>query len=360
MSSAESIRSFDGHVQNFHGLMSLFCWENPIRSATAFVECLVLLAICQNNGLLRLILHLGYLAIGVTALTEFATKFLNGGRAGLISSYRPSRLISVNKEHLQHHADTIVAIGVEALYWLRRILDARDLKLTLVSFAGIWILYGITAAISFGTLATIVVILAFTLPAIYYRFKAELDHAHGHFSNIFNAKYTDMQGQFNTAAGPQLERIRAARDGVNTIFGYPAAGAAAAVPVAAAVPMMAPPVEMPASAPSIRSFRPPSVRAPSVHAPSVRAPSIQRAQTAPSIRSNKSGFNPAMAVGAGALGGAALGAGAMGMAGGHSNGGSMYEHSEYGDSYGGSAYGSESYISDGQSFAGSYAEHEHH
>lgn len=308
MSSAESIRSHQGHLQAAQNVRSLLNWDDPIRTSTVLAECLVLLAIFQNGGVFRFILRMGYLAIGVTAFTEFATKFLSGGQSGLVSSFRPSRMIFVNKEHLQIHGDMIASVGVEVLYWVRRVIDARDLKLTAVSFVAIWFLYILTAIVPFSMMLTIAVILAFLLPPIYSRFTAELDHAHAYFSSILSNKYSEYHNHVATAVDPHLQTYRSARDTMGTVFGTNRS----MPPDAAPPPPMAPP-----------SMRAPSVRAPSIKAQSIKAGSIK----------SQGGFNPAMAVGAGALGGAALGAGAMAMGGGGgSAGGSAYsgEYSDYG------------------------------
>lgn len=229
-SSADSVRSYEVHVESVQGLMAVLRWQNPVKSATAFAESLIFLFIIQNGNILRFILQLGYLIIGITALTEFITKFLNGGRAGLVSSFKPSRLILINKERLQEHSDSLVAIGEELLYWIRRVLDARDLKLTLTAFFLTWILYAVTAIAPFSSLATTAVILAFTVPAIYTRFQTELEHARGHFSNIINNKYAEVQDQVNIKAGPQLEKIRAARQTIGGVFGYTQGNSSPAAP----------------------------------------------------------------------------------------------------------------------------------
>lgn len=222
MLPAESNRSYQVHVESVRGLMSVLRWENPVKSATVFIECLVILFLIQNGDILRLFLQLGYIAIGITALTEFITKFLNGGRAGLVSSFKPSRLIAINKERLQEHSDSLVSIGEELLYWVRRVLDARDLGLTLTAFFATWALYVVTAIAPFSSLATSAIVIAFTVPAIYSRFRNELTHARGHFSGLIEAKYSQVQGQVNAKAGPQLEKIQAARNTLGTIFGHSA------------------------------------------------------------------------------------------------------------------------------------------
>lgn len=316
---SESVRSYQLHVENFNGMMGLLTWQDPVRTSIAFGECLAVLALVQNGGILRFILYIGYFALGVTALVEFVTRWLNGGRSGLVTYFKPSQLIAVNKEHLQGHADTLVAATHEFLYWVRRVLDARDLKLTLTTFAGLWILYALTAVIPVSSMLMVGVIGAFTLPGLYYKFQAEFDHAHGHFAGIFNQHYQNYHGQAMATLDPHIQRYRSTRDAFGTIFGRGAGGAA---PVAAAIPPPAAP-----RAPSVRSMRPPS-----------KAPSV-RSMKAASIRSQ--GMNPAMAAGAGALGGAAVGAGGMAMA----DQGSYYG-SEYYDE--GSMYGSEySYMSEG-------------
>lgn len=273
---SDSVRSYEAHVQSVQGLMSLLLWENPVKSATAFIECLIILFVIQNGGVLRFILHLAYLAIGVAALTEIITKFLNGGQAGLVSSFRPGRLISLNKERLQLHSDTLVSIGEEILYWVRRVLDARDLKLTLTAFTSTWILYVITAVADFTSLATTATVLAFTLPALYSRFQTELNHAHAHFSRLFSSQYSAVQNKINTAAGPQIQMVRSCRQNVGAVFGY--APPASAAPVTAA-PVVAQPAQSihesvrsmssngTAGAESAHSSAPPSVN------PSSRSPS---------------------------------------------------------------------------------------
>lgn len=298
MSSAESIRSYQEHVQTFNVASSLFLWEDPIRSATAFGECLVLLAIFQSADLLRLVLRTFYLFIGITAATEIATKFLNGGHAGLVSSYRPSRLMPINKEHVQYHANLFATMFSEALYWVRRVVDVRDLRLSGISIFSLWFLYCLTAAISVSSILTMLVITAFTFPPIYMRFRAEIDHARGHIGGICTQHYNSYHDQFTSATQPHFSKVSTA---LGTVFGTGAAPAAAA--------------------PSIRSMKAPSVKSvhPAASIKSAKPASVKPAKPA-SVRSMKSGggMNPAMVAGGAALGGAALGAGAMAMMGGSS------------------------------------------
>jgi hypothetical protein len=361
MSSAESIRSYQEHIQTFNSASSIFNWEDPIRTATAFGECLVLLAIFQNADLLRFVLRLCYLFIGITALTEIGTKFLNGGHAGLVSSYRPSRLMPINKDHVQYHANMFATMFAEALYWVRRVVDARDLKLTGVSIFFLWFTYCLTAVFSVSSILSLLVIGAFTVPAIYTRFRVEIDHARGHLGGICTKHYNNYHNQIATATQPHLSKVSAAW---GSVFGA-GAGAAAAPPAAAA----------PAAAPSVRSMKAPSVRSVHPAAASIKSAkpaSIKSAKPA-SVRSMKSssgGVNPALVAGGAALGGAALGAGAMAMMGGGSKapsvagsmGGAPSTHgsapmSVYsgGGSAGASMYGSEYSYEDEGSFAGTVA-----
>lgn len=341
---SESIRSYQGHVDNFQGVMALLTWQDPVRTSIAFGECVGVLMLVQNGGILRFFLYVGYLALGVTALVEFATKFVTGGQSGLVSYFKPSKFLNINKEHLQSHADTIVAVVYEALYWARRVLDARDLKLTLMTFAGLFVVYGMTATVPFASMLTVFVVGAFTLPAFYLKFQKELDHAHGYFSNIFSDKANSarsqfMNSQFMNGLNPHLQKFRQTRDKLCVIFGItPGGGAPGAPPPAAApAPMAAPP------APSVRSVKPPSMKAASVR--SMKAPSAHGSAHG-SVKS-PSHFNSAMAAGAGAVGGAAIGAGAMGMAGSH---GSVYS----GHHGGGSDYGSD-YYDEGSMYGSEYS-----
>ena len=347
MSSAESIRSYQEHIQTFNGASSIFNWEDPIRTATAFGECLVLLAIFQSADFLRLVLRLCYLFIGITALTEIGTKFLNGGKAGLVSSYRPSRLMPINKDHVQYHANMFATMFAEVLYWVRRVVDARDLKLTGVSVFCLWFTYCLTAVFPVSSILSLLVIGAFTVPAIYTRFRAEIDHARGHLGGICNKHYSTYHNQITSATQPHISKVS---EVWGTVFG---AGAGAGAGAAAAAPA--------AAAPSVRSMKAPSVR-------SAHPGSIKSAKPA-SVRSMKSGgggANPALVAGGAALGGAALGAGAMAMMGGGSKAPSVAPSmrgsvppSVYsgGGSAGASMYGSEYSYEDEGSFAdsGSYA-----
>ncbi|KAF5095444.1 hypothetical protein D0Z00_003140 [Geotrichum galactomycetum] len=344
MSSAESIRSYQEHVQTFNGASSIFNWEDPIRSATAFGECLVLLAIFQSADLLRLVLRLCYLFIGITALTEIGTKFLNGGNAGLVSAYRPSRLMPINKDHVEYHANMFATMFSEALYWVRRVVDARDLKLTGVSIFFLWFTYCLTAVFPVSSILSFLVIGAFTIPATYTRFRTEIDHMRGHLGGICTKHYHNYQNQIATATQPHLSKVTAAW---GNVFG----GAAAAAPAAAA--------------PSVRSMKAPSVRSVHTAAASIKSakPASMKSVKPASVRSMKSsggGANTALVAGGAALGGAALGAGAMAMMG----GGAPSTHGSVpasvysgGGSAGASMYGSDYSYEDEGSFAdhGSYA-----
>lgn len=303
---------------------------------------------------------------------EVVTKSLGGGNNGLVSSFKPSRFLMVDPAHIQYHAQTYASFVSESLYWLRRIIDAKDAKLTTMAIFSLFVLYILTMMVSLPSLLTILLITAFTFPPTYNRYRPEMDHAYGQISSVFGGHYSNYQGQFNTMTAPHFEKVRAAQNSIGSFFGrgggapVPAAAAAAAAPVPAAVapvPVEAPPVVAAASehAPSIRSMKAPSVK--SSHSARSKAPSV-RTMSAPSIRSVRSkasGMNPAMLAGGAALGGAALGAGGMALASGGSRPpsvmlpapGAPSVYSDYGSEYSEGAY-SDYTMSDGRSIAGSH------
>lgn len=209
------------HVQRVDSLLSLLRWQNPVKSATILSELLVLLLFIHNDWrFLHSLLQIAYVTIGLVALTEAVTKFLNGGQAGLVSSFRPSRYVVIGSAQLQAHAGYIVVIAEELLYWIQRVLDATELRITITSFVFIFFVHRITAIVPFYPLINAVVIGAFTVPAIYARFQSEIDHANNYFANIFGEKVDLVKSEINTKAASQIEFVNSTRQSVGVIFGH--------------------------------------------------------------------------------------------------------------------------------------------
>lgn len=285
MSSAASIQSYEVHVRSVSNLRPLFLWENPVRTSVTLGEILAVLFMVQNSDFLRIFLRIIWLSIGGTLLLELATKFLNGGRSGLISSYRPSKslLPAISPEQLQAHSIAIASVLEEILYWLKRALDARDTSFTIMAFIAVWALYLVTYIASVASVFILAVIGAFTIPPLVVRFEPQIAHARAATNAWFTQKSAAMGAQFRETA-PGLASYYDRGLSLAGGMGLGAAGGAAAMAAAApAAPTPAPmeafpqPVPTPAPMPpAAASFRSGSVGG----APSIRSGSVYSHTTA--------------------------------------------------------------------------------
>ncbi|KAF5095036.1 hypothetical protein D0Z00_003298 [Geotrichum galactomycetum] len=231
-SDANTLSQQEKHIQRVDSLLSLLRWQNPVKSATILAELFLLLSLIHNDWrILHSLLQLAYVVIGLVALTEAVTKFLNGGNAGLVSSFRPSRYVVIGSAQLQAHASYIVVIAEELLYWIQRVLDVTELGVTITAFISTFIIYQITAIMPFYPLINVVVLGAFTIPAIYARFQPEIDHANDYFANIFGQKVDHVKAEINTKAASQIEFVKTTRNSVGAIFGHSDAKVVVAAPV---------------------------------------------------------------------------------------------------------------------------------
>ncbi|KAF5117937.1 hypothetical protein DUD61_004440 [Geotrichum candidum] len=245
---ASTLSQQQQHIKRVDSLLSLLRWQNPVKSATILTELILLLFLIHNDWrFLHSLLQLVYVAIGLVALTEAVTKFLNGGNAGLVSSFRPSRYVVIGSTELQAHAGYLVVIAEELLYWIQRVLDVTELRVTITAFVSTFIVHRITAIVPFYPLINAVVIGAFTIPAIYARFQPEIDHANSYFANIFGEKVDHVKAEINTKAASQIEFVKTTRNSVGAIFGHSDAKVAAPAAPAAA-PAAAPVSQAPAAA----------------------------------------------------------------------------------------------------------------
>lgn len=301
---SESVRSLDMHRQNVSLLRPLLLWENPTRTAIVFAEIMTVLFMAQNSEFLRMILRIIYYSLGVTVALEVVTNFLSGGRGGIVSSFRPSKALlqPINRDQIHYHSNAIASIVDECSYWFKRVFDARDPKLTMMTIGGLWFLHNISYGVSLSQLFTVIVIGAFIIPPIVHRYHHNLNHAYGYFSSAAGQQYNQLTGKVNQNVGPHLDWGRSIYEKFANIFGVGAVGAGAAAAAAAAPPPPAPVERAPSvRAPSVRSMsigapsihsRAPSMRAPSMRAPSMRAPSMRAPSMHGDAMSMRSGMPP--------------------------------------------------------------------
>lgn len=296
---SESVFSLEMHRQNISLLRPLLLWENPTRTAIVFAEIVTVLLMAQNSEFLRIVLRVIYYSLGLTVGLEVITNFLSGGRGGVISSFRPSKafLQPINRDQIHYHSHVIASVVDECSYWFKRVFDARDPKLTVMTVVGLWILHNISYGVSISQLLTIVVIGAFLIPPIAHRYNHNLSHAYGYFSSAAGQHINQLTGKVNENVGPHLSWSKNLYATIASIFGI--GGAATGAAAAPQEPAKAPSVKsMNIGEPSLHS-RAPSMRTPSVRSmggysvksgpPSIRAPSMRG-----DVMSVRSGMSPGM------------------------------------------------------------------
>ncbi|VVT55194.1 uncharacterized protein SAPINGB_P004474 [Magnusiomyces paraingens] len=247
MTSAASVQSYQVHLQSVSNLRPLLLWENPVRTSVTLAEILAVLLMVQNTDFLRLFLRLIWLSIGGTLLLELVTKFLNGGREGLISSYRPSKTLlpDISRDQLREHSLMIASVLEEILYWFKRALDARDTSFTILAFIFVWGLYLVTYMASISSVLILVVIGAFTFPVLGLRFEPQLARARVQINTVVTNKMAVANAKLReTAPG-----IFTAYNTVLSFLGAPAGAGAAPPPPQAMAPMSYAPTPAPAPAP---------------------------------------------------------------------------------------------------------------
>lgn len=140
----------------------------------------------------------------VSAILEYVGKFVVG--EGFVSKYKPATKTyakKINDEILPLVAEFNEKFEAE----IQKILYAHDIEATLKAAGISYILYKITSLFSLYTLITIVVVLAFTVPAVYVRNKKEIDAAIAQYSKLAKEKTAEYTKLAQDKAAPQLEAL---------------------------------------------------------------------------------------------------------------------------------------------------------
>lgn len=201
-----SVNAAAGVTRTRANVPPLFAWTNPVRSGTAFATVLAILL--GSSNLLRLVLRLLTWTIGVAFVAEYASrKFYNTNR-GVVASYRPSRFISGQRQHIEK-CTTLIAQAVDDFYaQLLRVVDAEDLATTGAFFGLSLTGYIFTKFLSLRTIAVLATVVAFTLPPVYLRFQPEIDDLLAKLHHHAGEHLNKVHSQVSQAAAPHLQKAQ--------------------------------------------------------------------------------------------------------------------------------------------------------
>lgn len=183
-------------------------WSDPVRSGLVFGEILAALFVIRYGNLLRLSLKLCCYAIGVTSIVEFATRYFNGSKQGMVSNYKPSRFISINQHSVEKYTNRTIRWASEGVYEVKKIFDAEDLSLSAIAFFVCGFLYILTGFVSVSSLCFIAAIAAFSLPRLYLQFQPQIDEVVDQVQSQACTQYENVSSQVSEAATPHLQKAR--------------------------------------------------------------------------------------------------------------------------------------------------------
>lgn len=89
----------------------------------------------------------------------------------------------------------------------QKIVYAQDIESTLKAAGISYILYKVTSWFSLFTLITVAVILVFTVPAIYLKYRKEIDAAVAQYSELAKEKTSEFTKAAQDKAAPHLENL---------------------------------------------------------------------------------------------------------------------------------------------------------
>ncbi|CAN6670915.1 hypothetical protein TRVA0_044S00122 [Trichomonascus vanleenenianus] len=219
MSTPEASAGYPKITKN-KKIPSVLTWNDPVRSGSVFGYILAILFVTRYFNLLRLALRLSYWAIGATALLEFVTRHLKGGKNGVVSSYRPSRYITVSRHTVEKYTTRLINLSSDVAHEGKKVLDAEDLSVSAIAFVVVLAAYLLTGCVSLSTLAFIATIGAFTIPRLYLQFEKEIDEVAAQIHKEATTQYEKAADQVKKAAGPHIEKARTQVCGVASSLGY--------------------------------------------------------------------------------------------------------------------------------------------
>lgn len=140
----------------------------------------------------------------VSAAAEYAGKLVTG--EGFVTKYKPA-----SKTYADKFNDKVlpaVSKGVDFLEKeFQKIVYSHDIETTLKAAGLSYVLYKITSWFSFFTILTTAVILLFTFPFIYTKYKKEIDAAVAHFSKLAKDKSSEYTKLASDKAAPHVEKL---------------------------------------------------------------------------------------------------------------------------------------------------------
>lgn len=140
----------------------------------------------------------------VSAAAEYAGRLVTG--TGFVTKYKPQTHLYAtrfNNEVLPRLASFNEKLEEE----VKKILFAHDIETTLKGAALSYILYKVTSYFSLYALVTTVVVLTFTLPAVYVKNKKEIDAAVAQYSKVAREKATEFTNTALKQAQPYVDSL---------------------------------------------------------------------------------------------------------------------------------------------------------
>lgn len=175
-----------------------------MRTAKVFGGLLLALLLVKYAPLLTLFFRLSAYGLTAAAAAEYAGKVVTG--KGFVSKYVPEPAAFAPKFNLQvlPHVAQAVEAGEKQV---RAVVYAHLYTATLKAAAALFVLYKLTLWFLLFTLAVVVLVGAFTLPAVYVHNKTEIDAAVKKYGAIAHEKAGELAQKAHEQAKPHLATL---------------------------------------------------------------------------------------------------------------------------------------------------------
>ncbi|KAI5965828.1 uncharacterized protein KGF55_001191 [Candida pseudojiufengensis] len=211
LATGSSALGINNTHQSNDAFINLLTWKNPIYTGKIFGSILFGLIIFKTINWIKIIFHLSYILLLISASIEYLGKLITG--KGFITNYKlrtanqKSGNVSIAKKFNNEILPIIGSINIEIEEFLKKIFYASDIETTLKSSGISYILFKLTTYISLFNLFVISIILLFTLPFIYTNNKKEIDSAIAKYTDFTKTKIEELTSQAHKSAGPYLNDL---------------------------------------------------------------------------------------------------------------------------------------------------------
>jgi len=188
-------------LTHYHSMFyRLLSWKNPRATAIAFVASVLFIFAARYLSILRYIFKGIYVILGISALTEIASKSLLGN--GIVSnSLRPRKYFTIPKASLERLLDDAEQFINFFVIESQRIVFAENVYVTVGAFFSAFISYFLIKFVPLWGLSLITTSVIYLAPLIYIKNKDVIDAQLQQASHLVNQQATQIKDLAATHTG---------------------------------------------------------------------------------------------------------------------------------------------------------------